>query len=474
MLSPIFSPTKASILLVFFTATSLFLSSCAKKSIENEDWIEFKEAVSSSCEEQELEKVEPTKSETILQVEAFRQNPPDTIYINNISGTKVLLEPTEESLTIAELPFNFCIKLIEIEKNAPWCKVNVPRYLRSNGNDEGYIKIEDVSKSRNPLTSLPAKWKAKNLQEYLESCAWKKTGVLQYWIFSTDGTYSRYTPEAENAEKGTWKALNGSSIEINRGDGAEAEALRVRVQDANKCVIGSEYFESKFSLEQLNTEVLDTPIAYSTDSMGYTLLEYAALMNAAESFISSLIKAGVSPGISPYRAEYDDYWEGKRKRKASVKLDWQELPDYWADEYEYLYSSADIDGDGETEGLYSFSDGRKYELALIKPSEKLSAKLFLSAPASYDKSKNPYCELLFPYNLSEKKIFVRIVNPNFSDSLFVVKDGGELFSIYDENDTERAKTEARKIFFSENSVISLDLESSFGVISADNAKQFRP
>lgn len=467
---------KSTSFVTLLSLSLLALPSCSKKADSSDEWNEFKSDLSSPSVQSNIQQItenaEESKSEKLLK--SLLSSLPDTMYVANLEGASVLLEPNSESVKIAELPFNAPVKILGIESETEpfFVKVSVPRYLRTNGNDEGYIIGEMLAKNKNPLTSLSSKWKAKNLAEYLESSAWKKTGVLQYWIFNTDGTFSLYTPDSDNKTTGSWKAVNGSSIEITRNDSQEAEALRVRIQDANKCVIGSDYFESKFSLDSLTPDILDTPIAYSTDEMGYTLLEYAALMNASESFIDSLIKAGVSAGISNYHEQYDEYWQGKKAASCAVSLEWQDLADYWADDFEYLYTAQDIDGDGEREGLYSFKDGRKYELALIKPNAKKMATLYLNAPSSYDKAKNPYCKLYFPYNLSEKKLFLRIINPHFSDSLFVVENNGELKTIYDENDSERTKKDERKLLFSENSVISLDLESSFGVITNDNAKQY--
>ena len=440
----------------------LLLVSCAKKEQPSEEWLEFRDAVSAApTESAEVPILAKPQDEN--KYAALIANLSDTMYIGDIAGAKVRLEPNAESVIIAELPYNASVKILGAE--ADCAKVNVPRYLRQDGKDEGYISLDALAKTKNPLKTLPEKWRAKNLQEYLESSAWKKAGVLKYWIFATDGTFSFYTPDTDDCVTGKWRAVSGSSIEISREESATNEALRVKIQDANNCVIGSDSYESKFSLEQLTSTALDTPILYSTDSMGYTLLEYAALMDASSAFVDSLIKAGVAPGISPYRAEYDEYWGIGEKRKAAVALDWQDLGEGWADDYEFLYSAADIDGDGADEGLYCFRDGRKYELALIKSAEQKCATLFLSAPASYDKAKNPWCELLFPYTLAEKKIFVRIVSPAFFDALYVVKDGGELETVFDEEPKN-----TRKILFSENSAITIDIESNFGVISADNAK----
>lgn len=439
---------------------------CSKNTVlesEKSDWI----SINSDVALVQMQQTEQFKAEGEEAANDFVRDDGsffDTLFVSNLSGATITLEPSPESFALAKVPFNSPLKVLEIA-NCEWVKVYVPRYLRADGKDEGFVKAAFLSHLQNPLKELPDGWRAANLRAFLQSCQWKKRDELSFLVFSPDGTFVRHTAGGENRTEGSWRTVAKDKIEMKTE--AETKTHAVTIIGISDVRIGEEVFESKFSLESLESDILDTPLAYATDKNGYTLLEYVSLVSDDTHFASALISAGVNPGISPYRERYDEFWSEKQDFSSEILPEWSDLPDLWAHDFRYLFASADIDADGTSEGLYEHNG----TFALIKSAEQKAAILDFSESADIPSAENAVFELFMPYNLVHRTAIFRITTAE-SDSLFALSEKNTVQKICSLPPVKQDSGEARKIFFSENGIFVIDFSTTYGCISSDSVRIF--
>lgn len=444
--------------LSFFFACTLKKENAVKsaeKEAQNEDASFSKSEQTEKATEEKSEDNEFFNGEKVL----------DTLFVLDVNGANITLEPDEKSVVITSVPFNFPLKAIEITQSAlkKYAKVSVPRYLRSDGKDEGFVPLSALSARANPLLSLPEGFRAKNLKDYLVGAQWKKQDAFEFLIFD-DGTFRRYGQGEEERIDGQWRTLGGGKIEMS--ENGEKKSVSVEILSSTSAKIDGVVFESKFSVDSLSSEVLDTPRAYQKDNNGYTLLEYAYLLGADSQFVDALIASGVSAGISPYHEQYDEFWSEEKEVRSDIKLDWTDLGELWADRFDYLFQGQDIDVDGKNEGLYFCKDNNR--IALVKNSE--AKGVFLDFGDEKPKKEDAF-EFFMPYNLEKSAPFLRLCDGK-SDTLFEICDNGVMKKVFSLEAKDEQKGASRRILFSENSIIVIDFRTQYGCILSDNVFTF--
>lgn len=449
---------------LFFSALSFFACSLKKENATKSAEKEVQNEDASFSKSEQTEKVIEEKSEDSVFFNGEKVL--DTLFVLDVNGANITLEPDEKSVVIASVPFNFPLKTLEITQSAhtKYAKVSVPRYLRSDGKDEGFVPLSALCAQANPLLSLPEGFRAKNLHDYLLGAQWKKQDAFEFLIFD-DGTFRRYRQGEEERIDGQWRTLGGGKIEMC--ENGEKKSVSVEILSSTSAKIDGVVFESKFSIDSLSSEILDTPRAYQKDNNGYTLLEYAYLLGADFQFVDALIASGVSAGISPYHEQYDEFWSEKKEVKSAIKLDWTDLGELWAESFEYLFQGQDIDADGKNEGLYFCKDNKR--VALVKNSE--AKCVFLDFGDENPKKDSCSFEFFMPYNLEKSAPFLRLCDGK-NDTLFEICDNGVMKKVFSLEAKDEQQGAFRRILFSENSIIVVDFQTQYGCILSDNVLTF--
>lgn len=449
---------------LFFSALSFLACSLKKENAIKSAEEEVQKEDASFSKSEQKEKVIEEKSE---DNEFFNGDKVlDTLFVLDVKGANITLEPDEKSVVIASVPFNFPLKALEITQSAlgKYAKVSVPRYLRKDGNDEGFVPLKNLCPQENSLLSLPEGFRAKNLHDYLLGAQWKKQDAFEFLIFEGDA-FHRYSQGEEKRSDGQWRTLGGGKIEMC--ENGEKKSVSVEILSSTSAKIDDVVFESKFSIDSLSSEILDTARAYQKDNNGYTLLEYAYLLGAEPQFVDSLIASGISAGISPYHEQYDEFWSEKKEVKTTIKFDWLDLGELWADSFEYLFQGKDIDADGKDEGLYFCKDNGK--IALVKNSE--AKGVFLDFGDEKIEKSDSF-EFFMPYNLEKSTPFLRLCDGK-NDTLFEITDKGVMKKVFSLEAKDEQQGYFRRILFSENSIIVVDFKTQYGCILSDNVLTFQ-